>query len=317
MESLKLIHKYILIGIFLFSSSGLFAQSDYSYISEGLRSYSVNPASVGTYNKMAISNRMNFTPFQFSDSPSNFQLNGAFKCLKIEREDKATVRGAIGFKGDYGRSYFLFRTGLSAQLNLQFDLGNSFLSVGLAPRFEKMAYPDYSFGCLSSEIVFPIFPPSDYNYQTNVMLDAGVYWFNKHFNLGVSTSNLIRNSPSTEYYKLNRAYHFHGAYQLLLNRKLRLKGLFNTQITGGGTNISAMLYAILWRNELSFGVGFQNGENLLGGTSIQLKAFNLGCFMRYHLSDLNQIRYSLEYRVAYQLFDKQFDLIKTVGGIAF
>lgn len=315
---MKRITQPIILVFFLVCMSSLFAQNEHNYLSDGMRSYAANPASIGTLNKVSVSNRLNFTPYQFDTTPANFQMNGAFKCINIGGVNQSKIRGAIGFKADYKRSYSIWKMGVTAQFNLQFDLGNSFLSVGLAPRIENVAYPEYSFGCFSSTIVFPIFPPKHFNFQNKYILDGGVYWFNERFNLGFSTSNLLQEkTESNSDYRGIRMFHLQGAYEHLLTGKIRLKGVFNSQLMRSNLNIMGMVYAIMGKREISIGMGFDNERDLLGGASIRIKDFSLGCFVRYNLSGLNPTKYSMEYRVAYDLFDVSFQSFKSTENLSF
>ncbi|MFT5822827.1 MAG: hypothetical protein ACI8ZM_004084 [Crocinitomix sp.] len=294
------------------------AQGAPMYLSEGLRSYLVNPASIGTLNKVSLSNRMNFAPWKFHNSPTSFQLNGAFKCLNFGDKSATKIRGAIGFKSYYQRQWYYFQMGFSAQVNLQFDLGNSVLSIGLAPGIENLAFPTaYYYGCFGPSIEYPIFPREGVEHHQRFMLDAGAYWYNEKFALGFSTSDIFRNQLSELSYYAMRTFHLHGSYQQLLSRKLHLKGVFNSETDGKTVNIATMLYAIWGKRELTAGIGYGSGDNLLGGASIRFNALSLGCYLRHNLSGINPVKSSIEYRVAYDLFDSTMQTNFPSGNLSF
>lgn len=313
---MKQFKPYLILAFWLVGSLQVFAQQDHLYDTDGVGSYALNPASIGTLNKLSISNRMSFTPFDSQYTPTSFQLNGAVKCLKFGDKDLPKIRGAVGLKSDYGRTWFIWRMGVAAQFNLQFDLGRSFLSIGLAPKIENVTYPSPYFGCVVLPAEYSIFPPKDYSRQNNWGLDAGVYWYNERFNLGFSTSNLLRQNPE-EYIYNSRLYHLHGSYERLLSRKFRLKGVLNSQANKNTVKISTMLYGIMGKRELTVGLGYNTDRNLIGGASIRMGGLYLGCFMRYNVSSFYYAKYSLEYRLAFELFDSELRQFDASGNPAF
>jgi type IX secretion system PorP/SprF family membrane protein len=291
----------------VFLSTSLFAQQDPVYTSEGQRSFWFNPASIGTYNAYSINSvgRVRFANYE--GAPKGLKLNGALKCLKIGDSDNPFSTGAVGINYRYDSFGMMKTHNISVPVNMQFKIKDTYLSVGISPGLQSIRFD--GMWILPSPGPDPVILPIVDASQTKFDAGAGVQWYGRNFSLGFASTHLFEQEYDELGFRAARHIYINGSYEYPFNDKFALKATGVVRSVDGFSSAQAMLSGIFGsKNELTLGLGLRDRSTLMGAVTKRFNKFYVGYFVEHSNSALsNSGWFSHEVRIAFELFDSQFD----------
>ncbi|NOQ73667.1 MAG: type IX secretion system membrane protein PorP/SprF [Crocinitomix sp.] len=299
---IMLIPKTLTIILLVFSAS-VYGQQDPLFASEGQRSFWFNPASIGTFNTFSINSIARTQWNGVAGGPASIELNGAFKGLKIGSKETPFSTGAVGLSYRFETIGNSRSNQLTVPLNLQFKLSDSYLSIGISPGLHNLEFPGGWVPPSTDPEVDPAIPPRVN--QTQFTAGAGVQWYGRRFSLGLSSTHLTTEKFDALNYQAARHYYVNGSYVHPFNEKFALSAIAVGRADGATASAQGLLSAIFGeKNKVSVGLGYRNGNSVIGAVTARYNKFYVGYFVEYFDSILSNGTFSHEIRIAFELFDE-------------
>ena len=299
---MMLLPKALTIFFTVFTLSVL-GQQDPLFASEGQRSFWFNPASIGTFNSYSINSIGRKQWVGADGSPASIELNGALKYLKIGGKDIPFSAGAIGLGYRYETVGFFRSHVVTVPLNMQFKLSNTYLSIGVSPGIQNLSFEGVWIPPTPEPD--PIIPPYTSTSQTKFTTGAGIQWYGRNFSIGFASTHLLQESFDEINYDARRHYYLNGSYLHSFSDEFALQAIAVARTDAGITSVQGLISAVLGsKNKMSVGLGYRNGNALIGALTARFDRFYCGYFVEYFNSILYNGGFSHEFRVAFELFDK-------------
>lgn len=297
-----LIPKTLTIILVVLSVS-VFGQQDPLFASEGQRSFWFNPASISTFNSYSISSIGRKQWIGVDGSPASIELSGAFKYLKIGGKDIPFSAGGIGGRYRYESVGFFRSHVITVPLNMQFQLSNTYISIGVSPGMHHLSFDGVWVPPTPSPD--PTIPPYASTSQAKFTTGAGIQWYGRYFSLGIASTHLFQESFDEINYNTRRHYYLNGSYFHSFSDEFALQAIAVARTDAGITSVQGLVSAILGsRNKMSVGLGYRNRDAFIGAVTARFDRFYCGYFVEYLNSVLSNATFSHEFRVAYELFDQ-------------
>lgn len=226
-----------------------------------------NPASFGTWNDFSVNLSGQWVQFPDDLSPS-----AAFSSELFPPVFKKGFGMGTGFYYLFDHTGFIKLHAVGLPVNGQAKIGNTFLSVGIAPEF---VYRSMDTAFIPPTTVIDPNIPSEIG-QARFNLNAGIMLYQQEWYGGISMNQL--NTPYFNELNFDAALHLflHAGYRL---RVAENKQLFPSAIIGF---VAPMTYSFHGKMMLqflnpgiSFGLGYSSGNILSAIIAYDLKNFNV------------------------------------------
>ena len=299
--------RFYLFLLILGASSISFSQLDPEFASEGQNSVWFNPASIGTISKFEVNAIGRTSLLHVNNGPNTFNINSALKIIHLKKGDKSIATGAVGLNYRYDEIGFMENNSIEILSNLQFDLGNTYLSFGISPGINKLYFNGTIWVTPSDDpTTDPLIPLTNAD-QIKFTMGTGINWYNRKFSLGISSSHLFAETYDKIGIQKERHYYINGSYNLELRRKFALRGVATVRTADSFRSFTGMLYGVFGGlyadKQLAVGIGTRATREIIGGVNARFEKFSLGYFAEYSTSKLTNGNFTHELRIAFQLFD--------------
>lgn len=275
----------ILLTFFAVSS---FAQITPNFNTEYKPSIWHNPSSYGTWNNFNSTVMYKGSRFALSN-PSHalfVKMEGKVNFSENTNSNKLLNLGVggnaiIGHQGNYNTQM------VNLNINNSFQIGTSYLSVGIAPGIKRSQY------LLSTSALVPS--------QSIFTLGGGIMWYSDHYFVGASVTNIVGNRVLDETgYENARNYYLNGGYQFTFSKfklfpTFELRYIHETYINGH--ILTNFQFAKDW---VTIGVGSNFYDMFMGTAALNMNRFTLAYNFEYGTQLLNDnYDFKHEVRVSY------------------
>jgi type IX secretion system PorP/SprF family membrane protein len=264
-----------LFFIIVFLPSVSQAQQDPYFVTDGLGALWNNPASFGAKNKVAV-NTVGRLQWVGLDDPSKLLMTNADFSISLNQKGESSTANKIGFGINFiGLEFAGFKEQIfQLPINYQFKIKETYLSVGLSAGFRRLDFTGVFWipPQTQEDSLIPV------HAQTAFHLDAGIYWYNDKFNIGLSSTQLTAPRYEAISFQSVRHYYLQGGYRFSL-----FDHYFYPQVQlktdGAILAFWSMNYFQFKDDVFSVGAGFGGGHVLFavsGKYKIARLAYNMG-----------------------------------------
>jgi type IX secretion system PorP/SprF family membrane protein len=275
------------------------AQQEPHFSSDGFSSFWQNPASTGALQKLSVTAVGRLHWVGIDSAPKSIMVNTGYS-FDVNGKRDENSKGKIGVGINLMKEKVGYQNNWTFQvpLNYQFDLKETYLSVGIAPGFKQINFSPGS--PPSNPGTGPVIPAAIAGRFFN--LDAGVFWYSDKFYLGLSSTQLAE--PSSVGFQAARHYHFQAAYRFSLGEHYIYPQL---QVIADGASIAFWnLNYFQFKDDIfSVGAGIGGGRDILLAATFRYENFKIAYNFDWHTGLLSAYTNgSHEFRLSYQIPNK-------------
>lgn len=273
-------NKYILLFLVFFQANLLLAQQTPHHTHYVFNTQIYNPAYVATkdFANLTLSSRIQWSGI---DGAPETHLISGFKNFKSKN---------FGIGG----SFMLDRIGPQNQKSFNLDA-----SYSIKPSNEGRLAFGLKLGGNILEINSGEFNPQDPNdplatpveSKFKPTLSAGAYyWSTDKWYLGASVTNLLHNKHYVSNVHTDRPhYYLMGGYVYEITRQFKIKPAILTKIVGGAPISINASASVLFNDNFSMGLSYNNGQSVSALISAELgSVFTIGYAFDYPMNSINQ-----------------------------
>lgn len=272
--------------ILLFSiviSAQAYSQQDPAFSGEGFTPYYTNPASYGSWNRFSVQTVGRLQWVGVSGAPRTLQLHVEGGGLGFRKKG---VKERI-FEFSAGINFMAEEIGFQRNQSLKIPLvvpvriGETQLALGVAPGVSRLAFAptwippqtllDSLLPTATSGVVFD--------------LDAGLFWYNENFFVGLSATHITRPGYGSINYSTAVHYYLHGGYKFKIGEHY----LFPTaQIrAAGGFGSWDIFNYFQFKERFAVGLGYRASDAIMIGGWIEFYHVRVGYHYDYTINPLS------------------------------
>lgn len=278
-----------------------YGQFDFALNSDGIRSAWYNPASAGTYNTFTAQVQANRIKIFEGVFTNVINAEASVKCLSFGKKEGAKLKGlgTVGIQFNLNDQDILRSQAAKLVLNSQFQIKNTYLSIGISPGLQVLS--------LTDDWVFPTEP--EVVNETEGSIDAGLQWFGKNFSVGIATQRINEPSFTDLNFSTKRVLYAHAEYVFAIGENWNIRPRVAGRTADGFNTLEAMIFTNYENLPLTVGVGLRNRESFIAGLYGRYSSFSLGYFTNIETSSLFGNRFGHEVRLSYALPDKNLNSV--------